>query len=124
MASIPSTPSMRWHFIRCESAVARAGLLARDADRHGLSSRCSHGTFATGGGDSVVSIWDPIAKKRLRQLPKYSASISALAFNASGDRLAIASAVVEEEQGTVPPGMRNSLMVRGVGDDCKPKAKA
>ena len=89
-----------------------------------MFSPYSHGTFATGGGDSVVSIWDPIAKKRLRQLPKYSASISSLAFNASGDRLAIASAVVEEEQGTVPPGMRNSLTVRGVGDDCKPKAKA
>ena len=83
-----------------------------------------HGTFATGGGDAVVAIWDPQAKKRLRQFPKYPSSISALSFNADGSRLAIACAVVEEEQGTVPPGARNSLVVRGVGDDCKPKAKA
>jgi hypothetical protein len=36
-------------------------------------------SFATGGGDATVSLWDPVAKKRLRQLPKYPAPISALA---------------------------------------------
>ena len=71
-----------------------------------------------------MSIWDPVAKKRLRQLPKYPASVSALSFNSDGTRLAIACAIIEEEQGTVPPGAKNALLVRNVGDDCKPKAKA
>lgn len=88
-----------------------------------LAFHPTHGTFATGGGDAVVSIWDPQAKKRLRQLPKYPASISALAFNSDGSKLAIACAVVEEEQ-PIPAGAKNTLIVRTVGDDCKPKAKA
>ena len=83
-----------------------------------------HGTFATGGGDSIVSIWDPVAKKRLRQFPKYPASVSALSFNADGTKLAIACAIIEEEQGNVPAGAKNALLLRSVEDDCKPKAKA
>jgi hypothetical protein len=57
------------------------------------------------------------AKKRLRQLPKYSASISSLAFNCDGTKLAIAAAVSPEEgSGT---GGRNGLYVRSVGEDVK-----
>ncbi|KAL7008231.1 mitotic spindle checkpoint protein Bub3 [Cystobasidiomycetes sp. EMM_F5] len=89
-----------------------------------LAFHPSQGTFATGGGDAVVSIWDPQAKKRLRQLPKYPASVSALSFNADGTKLAIACAVVEEEQQPTPAGAKNALVVRTVGDDCKPKTKA
>lgn len=89
-----------------------------------LAFHPTQGTFATGGGDAIVSIWDPQAKKRLRQLPKYAASVSALSFNADGTQLAIACAVVEEEQQPTPAGARNALVVRTVGDECKPKAKA
>lgn len=42
------------------------------------------GTFATGGGDGLVNVWDGAHKKRLYQYPKYPTSISALAFNAEG----------------------------------------
>lgn len=97
------------------------------------------GTFATGGGDSMVSIWDSAAKKRLRQLPKYPASISSLAFNCDGTKLAIGCSLIEEE-GTVPTPKpdgnenqsdevatanlpRNSIFIRSVVDDCKPKTK-
>ncbi|POW10469.1 hypothetical protein PSTT_06099, partial [Puccinia striiformis] len=55
------------------------------------------GTFATGGGDGIVSIWDSAAKKRLRQLPKYPGSITSLAFNSDGSKLAIACSILEEE---------------------------
>ncbi|KAG0140609.1 hypothetical protein CROQUDRAFT_664948 [Cronartium quercuum f. sp. fusiforme G11] len=97
------------------------------------------GTFATGGGDSMVSIWDSAAKKRLRQLPKYPASVSTLAFNCDGTRLAIGCSLLEEEgtapkptengteaenkstEGTNPP--RNAIFIRNVTDDCKPKSK-
>lgn len=86
--------------------------------------RFRYGTFATGGADSVVAIWDPAAKKRLRQLPKYPASIASLSFNADGTKLAIACAVIEEEQ-PVQPGMKNALFVRRLGEEeAKPKVKA
>merc|ERR1711977_573788 len=45
-----------------------------------LAFHPQYGTFATGGADSVVAIWDPAAKKRLRQLPKYPASIASLSL--------------------------------------------
>lgn len=49
-----------------------------------------HGTFASGGGDGVVALWDGVAKRRIRQYPKYASSVSALAFSADGRFLAVA----------------------------------
>ena len=46
-----------------------------------------HGTFATGGCDGFVNIWDGVAKKRLFVPPKYPASIAALSFNHDGTLL-------------------------------------
>jgi len=57
----------------------------------------SHGTFASGGGDGVVNIWDGYNRKRLRQYPKYPTSISSLSFNCTGRYLAIASSYQFEE---------------------------
>lgn len=48
-----------------------------------------HGTFATGGGDSVVALWDAKTKRRIRQYPKLDASIAALDFSKDGKSLAI-----------------------------------
>ncbi|KAG4304029.1 hypothetical protein PORY_002552 [Pneumocystis oryctolagi] len=42
-----------------------------------------------GGGDGIVALWDGVAKKRLRQYPKYPASISSLAFSNDGKFMAI-----------------------------------
>ncbi|GAA99301.1 uncharacterized protein L969DRAFT_93764 [Mixia osmundae IAM 14324] len=82
-----------------------------------------HGTFATGGGDSLVNIWDLAAKKRLRQFQRYPASISALAFNVDGSKLAIACSKIEEEGVTYGAEAKNALFVKTLGqDDCKPKS--
>lgn len=43
-----------------------------------------YGTFATGGGDGIVNIWDGKNKKRLAQLRKYPTSIASLSFSADG----------------------------------------
>lgn len=50
----------------------------------------SHGTFATGGGDGVVSVWDGYKMKRLWRLAPYNTSITSIAFTASGNQMAIA----------------------------------
>ncbi|KAK4494500.1 hypothetical protein PRZ48_014798 [Zasmidium cellare] len=47
------------------------------------------GTFATGGGDGVVALWDAKTKRRIRQYPKLDASVVALDFSRDGSRLAI-----------------------------------
>ncbi|RMZ89711.1 hypothetical protein DV736_g3062, partial [Chaetothyriales sp. CBS 134916] len=49
-----------------------------------------YGTFATGGGDGVVAIWDAIAKRRIRIYPKLASSVAALSFSANGKFLATA----------------------------------
>lgn len=49
-----------------------------------------YGTFASGGGDGVVALWDGIAKRRIRQYQKYSSSVAAVGFSGNGRYLAIA----------------------------------
>ncbi|GAB1199551.1 nuclear pore complex subunit [Aspergillus pseudonomiae] len=49
-----------------------------------------HGTFASGGGDGVVALWDGIAKRRIRQYQKYQSSVAAVDFSGNGKYLAIA----------------------------------
>ncbi|MCJ1474736.1 hypothetical protein MMC13_003396 [Lambiella insularis] len=49
-----------------------------------------HGTFASGGGDGFVALWDGVAKRRIRQYQRYPASVAALSFSADGKFLAVA----------------------------------
>lgn len=48
-----------------------------------------HGTFASGGGDGLVALWDGIGKRRIRQYQKYAASVAALSFSGDGRFLAV-----------------------------------
>ncbi|KAJ1910366.1 mitotic spindle checkpoint protein Bub3, partial [Mycoemilia scoparia] len=50
-----------------------------------------HHTFATGGEDGTVCLWDGFNKKRIKLYPEYPTSVSALSFNCNGKLLAIAS---------------------------------
>jgi cell cycle arrest protein BUB3 len=54
-------------------------------------------TFATGGCDGTVVLWDCANKKKLTALPTFPTSISALAFSPDGTELAIASSYTHEE---------------------------
>lgn len=49
-----------------------------------------HGTFASGGGDGFVALWDGVAKRRIRQYQRYATSVSALSFSSDGKYLAVA----------------------------------
>ncbi|KFD69769.1 hypothetical protein M514_11791 [Trichuris suis] len=49
-----------------------------------------HGTFATGGSDGMVNIWDPFNKKRLSQFHRYPTSVISMEFSRDGTYLAIA----------------------------------
>ncbi|MCJ1291882.1 hypothetical protein MMC34_003430 [Xylographa carneopallida] len=62
-----------------------------------------HGTFASGGGDGFVALWDGVAKRRIRQYQRYPASVAALAFSADGKFLAVA----------VSPGFEDGKEERG-----------
>ncbi|KAL8906500.1 MAG: hypothetical protein Q9207_001986 [Kuettlingeria erythrocarpa] len=55
-----------------------------------LAFHPGHGTFASGGGDGFVALWDGVAKRRIRQYQKYASSVSALAFSGDGKYMAVA----------------------------------
>jgi cell cycle arrest protein BUB3 len=54
-----------------------------------LAFHPTFGTFASGGGDGIVALWDAVAKRRIRQYQKYPTSIAALAFSSDGKYLAV-----------------------------------
>ncbi|KAG0227212.1 hypothetical protein BGW42_003103 [Actinomortierella wolfii] len=56
-----------------------------------------YGTFASGGSDGGVTLWDGFNKKRLRQFPRYPTSVSALSWSCDGRTLAIASSYTYDE---------------------------
>jgi cell cycle arrest protein BUB3 len=57
----------------------------------------TYGTFATGGCDGVVNLWDGDNKKRITHLRKFPTSIAALDFNHDGSVLAVAASYTYEE---------------------------
>ncbi|WOL16952.1 mitotic checkpoint protein [Canna indica] len=82
-----------------------------------------YGTFATGGCDGYVNVWDGNNKKRLYQYSKYPTSIAALSFSRDGRLLAIASSYTFEEGDT--PHEPDAIFVRNVNEvEVKPKPKA
>lgn len=74
------------------------------------------GTFASGGGDGVVALWDGVAKRRIRQYQKYPSSVAALAFSSNGKYLAIGiSPGFEDGKDDIPEGTVK-LFIRELGE--------
>ncbi|VDP00839.1 unnamed protein product [Soboliphyme baturini] len=81
-----------------------------------------HNTFATGGSDCIVNIWDPFNKKRLCQFHKYPTSISSLAFSSDGNYLAIAASYQYEYPEDPNPIPEPCVFIRKMVDqETKPK---
>ncbi|KAH0506617.1 Mitotic checkpoint protein BUB3 [Microtus ochrogaster] len=80
-----------------------------------------HNTFATGGSDGFVNIWDPFNKKRLCQFHRYPTSIASLAFSNDGTTLAIASSYMYEMDDMEHP--EDGIFIRQVTDaETKPNS--
>ena len=76
-----------------------------EAGTQALAFHPGHGTFATGGSDGGVSLWDGAHKKRLAQLDPFPTSVAALAFSCDGAKLAVASSYCAEPRGNRPFGL-------------------
>lgn len=83
----------------------------------------TYGTFATGGCDGMVSIWDGANKKRLSQLHPFPSSISSLAFSNNGNFLAIASSYTFEEGEKIDKLQDNIHIKRVDTNEVKPRQK-
>ena len=69
------------------------------------------GTFATGGSDGAVCVWDGARKKRQLALPPLTQPVSALAFSKDGRLMAIAASRTFEESREGDP-LENNIFVR------------
>ncbi|KAI2621493.1 mitotic checkpoint protein BUB3 [Hypomontagnella submonticulosa] len=85
-----------------------------------------HGsTFASGGGDATVALWDAEAKRRMKVYQKFADSVAALAFSADGRYLAVGvcpgfETGMEDYSGEG----RTKIFVRELGEnEALPKAK-
>jgi cell cycle arrest protein BUB3 len=54
-----------------------------------LAFHPKYSTFASGGGDGTVALWDSQAKRRMRLYQNFPASVAALGFSPDGKYLAI-----------------------------------
>eukprot|EP00887_Chlorella_sp_A99_P005513 scaffold1.g5513.t1 len=109
-----------------------------------ISFNKAWGTFATGGGDGVVNIWDGANKKRLHQarcaawrgarakgaggadgrarISGYPTSVAALAFDAAGSLLAVAASYTHEQGEREHPA--DAIYVRPCAEaEVRPKAR-
>mmetsp|Transcript_9201 Transcript_9201/g.28010 ORF Transcript_9201/g.28010 Transcript_9201/m.28010 type:complete len:111 (+) Transcript_9201:76-408(+) len=81
---------------------------------HAISFHPGFGTFATGGGDGVINLWDGENKKRLFQISRFPNTVSALSFNRAGSLLAVASSYTYE-RGDVEHGA-DEIYIRQMQD--------
>lgn len=87
-----------------------------------ISFHKEYNTFATGGSDGFVNIWDGFNKKRLCQFHKYPTSISSLCFSNDGSVLAIASSYMHEHENPPDNVPEDAVFIRYVSDqETKPK---
>jgi len=84
-----------------------------------------YNTFASAGSDATLSIWDHKVKKRLRQYSKFPAPITAIAFNCTGEKLAIGVGYAWDEGDA---GLKNAgggvgagVWIKKLGDEVKSK---
>ncbi|XP_034948678.1 mitotic checkpoint protein BUB3 [Chelonus insularis] len=87
-----------------------------------ISFHNTYNTFATGGSDGYVNIWDGFNKKRLCQFHKYNAGVAALCFSHDGSVLAIGVSFLDVEETTPNVQDEKEIYIRYVNDqETKPK---
>ncbi|KAF1348875.1 mitotic checkpoint protein-like protein BUB3 [Delphinella strobiligena] len=74
------------------------------------------GSFASGGGDGFVILWDGVTKRRIRQYQAYPASVASLAWSSDGKYLAVGVSPGFEDGKEFTQGP-NSVFIRELGEN-------
>ena len=107
---------------KCHRITNKASKLQTIYPVNCLSFNRKFGTFATGGCDGVVNIWDGSNKKRFCQFAPYGTSVSSLDFNFDCTIMAVAVSYTWE-QGPQPHGRDTVILRQLKPSDVKPKIK-
>jgi len=81
------------------------------------------GTFATGGSDGAVYVWDGMRKKRLLAVPAFPQPVAALSFNCDGSLMAVASSCTFERNELGDPDVNNIYIRLMDQAEVRPKNK-
>lgn len=73
-----------------------------------------YGSFATGGGDGHVAIWDGEARKRITQFGRFSTSIASIDFDSQSELMGIAVSYTFEEGEKDHPS--DEIIIRSIDD--------
>lgn len=77
-----------------------------------------HGTFASGGGDGSIAIWDSVARKRVKYYaPEFGGSISTLGFSVDGRWMGVAVSEGDDGSGAVEGRGGGRVIVRELGEN-------
>lgn len=83
---------------------------------HAIAFHNQYNTFATGGADCFVNMWDGMNKKRLCQFHRFPAAVSSLAFSGDGTTLAIACSSLYSCEPNLKDKNINQIFIRKVTD--------
>jgi cell cycle arrest protein BUB3 len=91
---------------------------------HSLVFHPVYGTFASGGGDGVVALWDAVAKRRIRQYQRFPASVQTIAFSGDGKFMAVGvSPGFEDGVDDVPDGVIKVFIRELTDSEAQPRKK-
>ena len=76
-----------------------------------------HGTFASGGGDGSVAIWDPVARKRVKYYaPEFGGSIASVGFSSDGRWMGLAVSMGDDGSGAVEGRGQGRVIVKELAE--------
>ncbi len=83
-----------------------------------LSFHPIHGTFASGGGDGSIAIWDTSARKRVKYYaPEFGGSIACVGFSVDGRWMGVAVSEGDDGSGAVEGRGGGKVVVRELGEN-------
>nr|CAB3226497.1 mitotic checkpoint protein BUB3-like [Phallusia mammillata] len=92
---------------------------------HTIAFHNRYNTFATGGADGFVNMWDGFNKKRLCQFHRFPAPVSSVAFSDDGSVLAVAASPLYSSDLEPNRDVEDAIFIRHVTDaETKPKSSS
>lgn len=106
---------------KCHRAKDKETLEETAYPVHAISFHPIYSTFATGGHDGMIYIWDGARRKRLCSLKKQPAPIYSLSFNRDGNYLAYAVSHLYDDDNVAEKPTQDFIVARKIDDEAKPK---